>query len=714
MNRTISIVLAMIFVFGLFPLPTAFADDVVIDADWAITGEGTEETVEGDLTSNGGEVVVSDGAVLTVEGDFTYNSENPEATTGTGPEIALEINTGEVTITGDMSAEATQGVFVSGGDSSFTSEGNVEVSSNREDVSTTGVIICTPSNDSNYMDAQSGSVEIDIGGNLNVEAPYAVGIEMEPSTQFNSEIIEVNVDGNLNVRGTSNSPGNVQLSNEDTAKGLSLHACDSNVKVTTGEINTTGDKATAIEYFIQMNHSLEINTGTIKAESKADGYEAKAIEGEAWHENTNVSINVDGSIDGYARLSSKLGATSNINVTGEAFVYIAADNSSNYAGSTATADVSNGGAYAFSCGTDSVAVLHISNDAYNNGGYFAGDAVMVQAEPGGTATATVDGNVEGGVWVRGSGDSEKALSSVNLDVGGNVTGGITASTWNADNAEIDVLIEGTLSSEQKLVTVDGDSIDESLTLTVWKVDLGDRDTIVEAAEDSDNQKEAEKVEKNILYIIKYDQPTVGGTLSVTDKDGNALQKSHDHEVAKEGETVLLKLDVQDGYQVTGAFNGEGEKVELLKDDAGNYYVVVPKGGAVYLSAALEKIPEKPVEPDKEKKPGKPDKIPAPPVPGTTQQNAVLLQMDRVTGSYVLNLTAREPQIVFIRSTLERIMKYNDTLVVRTDKGSLSISLAEILNLVKNAVTFRFVITDEALEIWIDGNLEKSFPFSEFV
>ena len=714
MKRTISIFLAMIFVFGLFPLPTAFADDVVIDADWEITGEGTEETVEGDLTSNGGEVVVSDGAVLTVEGDFTYNSENPEATTGAGPEIALEINTGEVTITGDMSAEATQGVFISGGDSSFTSEGNVEVSSNREDVPTTGLIICTPSNDSNYMDAQSGSVEINIGGNLNVEGPYAVGIEMEPSTQFNSEKIEVNVDGNLNVGGTSNSPGNEKLSNGDTAKGLSLHACDSDVKVTTGEINTTGDKATAIEYFIQMNHSLEINTGTIKAESKADNYEAKAIEGEAWHENTNVSINVDGSIDGYARLSSKLGATSNINVTGEAFVYIAADNSSNYAGSTATADVSNGGGYAFSCGTDSVAVLYISNDAYNNDGYFTGDAILVQANEGAQAFATIDGNVSGSAWVYGHNDSRTPEydSSVNLSVGGNVTGGITASS--TAGADIDVLIEGVLSSEKELVTVEGDGIGESLTLTVWKVDLGDRDTIVEAAEGSNNQKEAENVEKNILYIIKYDQPTVGGTLSVTDKDGNALQESHDHEVAKEGETVLLKLDVQDGYQVTGAFNGEGEKVELLKDDAGNYYVVVPKGGAVYLSAALEKIPEKPVEPDKDKKPGKPDKIPAPPVPGTTQQNAFLLQLDRVTGSYVLNLTAREPQIVFIRSTLERIMKINDTLVIRTEKGSLSISLAEILNLVKNAVTFRFVITDEALEIWIDGNLEKSFPFSEFV
>lgn len=42
--------------------------------------------------------------------------------------------------------------------------------------------------------------------------------------------------------------------------------------------------------------------------------------------------------------------------------------------------------------------------------------------------------------------------------------------------------------------------------------------------------------------------------------------------------------------MTGAYNGQGEKVDLLKDANGNYYVEVPKGGAVYLSAKLEAIP----------------------------------------------------------------------------------------------------------------------------
>ena len=43
----------------------------------------------------------------------------------------------------------------------------------------------------------------------------------------------------------------------------------------------------------------------------------------------------------------------------------------------------------------------------------------------------------------------------------------------------------------------------------------------------------------------------------------------------------------DGYKLVGAYNGDGDKVPLKKDDHGNYYVVVPKAGGVYLSAEFE-------------------------------------------------------------------------------------------------------------------------------
>ena len=50
----------------------------------------------------------------------------------------------------------------------------------------------------------------------------------------------------------------------------------------------------------------------------------------------------------------------------------------------------------------------------------------------------------------------------------------------------------------------------------------------------------------------------------------------------------LGIAVPDGYTLTGAYNGEGEKIALEKDADGNYYVVVPRGGGVYLSVELEK------------------------------------------------------------------------------------------------------------------------------
>ena len=66
-------------------------------------------------------------------------------------------------------------------------------------------------------------------------------------------------------------------------------------------------------------------------------------------------------------------------------------------------------------------------------------------------------------------------------------------------------------------------------------------------------------------------------------------KSHDYEVAHEGDTVLMKIDIQSGFELYGAYNGLGEKVPLLRDGNGNFYVEVPKGGGVYLSAKLGRI-----------------------------------------------------------------------------------------------------------------------------
>ena len=49
----------------------------------------------------------------------------------------------------------------------------------------------------------------------------------------------------------------------------------------------------------------------------------------------------------------------------------------------------------------------------------------------------------------------------------------------------------------------------------------------------------------------------------------------------------MRISANAGYHVVAAYNGEGRQVSLLIDADGNYYVSVPRGGGVYLSARID-------------------------------------------------------------------------------------------------------------------------------
>ena len=92
-----------------------------------------------------------------------------------------------------------------------------------------------------------------------------------------------------------------------------------------------------------------------------------------------------------------------------------------------------------------------------------------------------------------------------------------------------------------------------------------------------------------MYIAKVKQPSRGGTLKAVDADGKALPTSYGFPVAHEGEKVILKANLQSGWKIKAAYNGDGaNKQKLSKDENGNYYIIVPKGGGICLSADLEK------------------------------------------------------------------------------------------------------------------------------
>lgn len=227
------------------------------------------------------------------------------------------------------------------------------------------------------------------------------------------------------------------------------------------------------------------------------------------------------------------------------------------------------------------------------------DGVYVTNYPGGTSSTRIDGDVTGGE--RGAalgttnvyyGDATDVPSVINLSIGGDLTGkgaeGLySTSFWEQD--KMDVLVEGTISGAKAPVAFRNNQLSsDNLDLTVWKIVPNAAGAVAADEVEGGNgvtYKENEGFEKRIKYIIKVDNPE-GADVSAVGADGNALGKSHGFDYALEGDKVFLKVDLEAGYKLVGAFNGEGEKTPLLLDENGNYYVVVPKGGGVYLSVEL--------------------------------------------------------------------------------------------------------------------------------
>lgn len=135
-----------------------------------------------------------------------------------------------------------------------------------------------------------------------------------------------------------------------------------------------------------------------------------------------------------------------------------------------------------------------------------------------------------------------------------------------------------------------------LNLSVWKIKVNENGNVAEYSTNTEDIVLPEGVspagvdsdfEKSIMYIIKTEESEIA-ELMVVDADGNALEKSFNYDVAREGDKIIVKTDESSEYIVKAAYNGVEDKTPLPKDENGNFYLEVPKGGGVYLSAEYEK------------------------------------------------------------------------------------------------------------------------------
>lgn len=375
-----------------------------------------------------------------------------------------------------------------------------------------------------------------------------------------------------------------------------------------------------------------VSTGTVSIEGAVANQPAVAAIAESGSEATvtvdgDVSVNVTEAPndDDY---SSAMGilenassdASATVNVSGDVNVSFSGENGGSYgvnimslgtgADLSVTVDgdlsVSNeadfaGGVIVSIQDKDSTGTVEIGGDVSvsgNNGN----SGVMANALNGGEANVIVDGNVEA-TGKEGSVAVSTAVSSdgkASVQVGGDVHGsdcGLSIGDYGAGT--IDVVIEGTLSGDIAPISVSSGNPETNVSVTVWKIEPNkdqkiisyyevpeedmDEEWAAEAKEYAEKSKAAaEALEKNILYIIKVEQPKAGGTLALA-----GTTDSHGFATAKEGETVTLKATLQNGYRIKGAYNGTTALTLIDKD--GNYYIVVPKGGGVSLSMILEQI-----------------------------------------------------------------------------------------------------------------------------
>ena len=163
----------------------------------------------------------------------------------------------------------------------------------------------------------------------------------------------------------------------------------------------------------------------------------------------------------------------------------------------------------------------------------------------------------------------------------------------------EVVVEGTIKAKTYGIVVDANSTTDPGVISVWKIEKNENGAVAATSTlDSDDKPiytESEELEKNIQYIIKCKQPSKGGSFSITDENGNALGVVKGlldtYQWAHEDDKLLVKIDLDDHYKLNGVYGDEGQMLKLTKDENGNYYLVVPRGGGVFFTIDVDKVKE---------------------------------------------------------------------------------------------------------------------------
>ena len=214
-----------------------------------------------------------------------------------------------------------------------------------------------------------------------------------------------------------------------------------------------------------------------------------------------------------------------------------------------------------------------------------------------------EGNVYDCVTVANKGSTRVVIGGDVISDGNGVE--LTA----AGEEKTDLIIDGSLvvTGGTSVVLKDDDTVlGDKLTLTVWEM-TPDRDGDYVKRETIDDKTDSKKLvadreaEKAIQYIIRIDD----SQQNMIRADGTRDYQGRT--VANEGDIIVLKIDVPAGLMIDEVY-GDQNRTSLIKDENGNYYMIVPRGGGVLFSVTLkdyvepEPQPQPQPQPDPEPKP----------------------------------------------------------------------------------------------------------------
>lgn len=463
-------------------------------------------------------------------GNVTVEDEHKavDLVSGEGETTSVKVE-GDVSLTNGDGAKA---VSVVSGNSDSVANADIKgnVSANSETGSTYGIYATT--GDENYDDG-TGKANVTVGGNVSASDSSSTDEFDSAYGVSTSGTVDLSVDGNVSAKGNTNAIG-VNVDNDSNENGANIFIG--------GDVKAEGPNATGL------------NIGVLSGETRVNLDGNIIANG---NNTTGVQLTTFGNQDGNTSIT--LDIAKNITATAKGMEYSANGIIVENGGGNITADIGGN--------------VTANADEFMTGiAIYEADTSEDEAPQEGTNKITIRGNlISPGAGIYASNVGSPVETFITIE-----------NTIKSEN--IGILLEKGSNYDPD---VHGRNPDPKLHLTVWKVELNENGNVAEWEEPM-RRKAARDFEKKIKYIIKVEQPSAGGTIRATNANGKALAQDNYYEIAYEGDKVLVKpYRLKKGFKIVGAYNGYGKEEKLQKDKNGNYYIIVPKGGGIYLSVELE-------------------------------------------------------------------------------------------------------------------------------